>query len=211
MDTLLCARFVWQDMPCIGDQSKRAVETRDAEIYKNTHNKWSKDSFLGGTDCSIPQEWKDNYYKEWSEIINTLKVFQCICVWVPFNFSLCGDILDVHHYPMPAMNAFEAKMINVIGEYGGLGLVIPDHTWQKDKNWGYGRTCADAEELVQTYHKFAEMLKGFISMGCSAAVYTQTTDVEVEVNGLMTYDRLLKVDPAVIREINQSVINFPME
>lgn len=64
-----------------------------------------------------------NYYKEWSEIINTLKVFQCICVWVPFNFSLCGDILDVHHYPMPAMNAFEAKMINVIGEYGGLAEV----------------------------------------------------------------------------------------
>lgn len=234
--------MVWQDMPCIGDQSKRDVESRDEDIYKNTHNKWSKDSFLGGEDCIIPQEWKDNYYKEWGEIIDALKVFQCICVWVPFNegwgqfdtkdavdftrkkdatrlvneasggnFSLCGDILDVHHYPMPAMNAFEAKMINVIGEYGGLGLVVPDHTWQKDKNWGYGRTCADAEELVQTYRKFAEMLKSFIPMGCAAAVYTQTTDVEVEVNGLMTYDRIMKVDPSVIREINESVIGHMVQ
>lgn len=228
---------VWQDMPSIGDHMGRSVETRDSNVLVNTKNIWAGDSILGGTDAMIPQEWKDNYYKEWTEIMMALKCFQCICVWIPFNeawgqfdtkdvveftraqdptrlinessggnFALCGDILDVHHYPTPAMNFFESKLINVLGEYGGLGLVVPGHTWQKDKNWGYGKTCADAEEFVERYRKFAQMLKTFIQTGCSAAVYTQTTDVEIEVNGLMTYDRLLKVDPSLIREINESVI-----
>ena len=50
------------------------------------------------------------------------------------------------------------------------------------------------------------MLKVFIGTGCSAAVYTQTTDVEIEVNGLMTYDRFVKIDEERLREINRSVI-----
>lgn len=229
--------MVWQDMPSIGDHSKRDVETRSEEVHNNTHNHWSSDSLLGGTDAIIPEEWQANYYKEWTEIIEAVKFFQSIVVWVPFNeawgqfntpaaveltrkldstrlvnessggnYSLCGDILDVHHYPQPAMNVFEGKMINVIGEYGGIGYVIPGHTWKQDKNWGYNGLCKDSEEVVALYRKYAEILKPFVAMGCSAAVYTQTTDVEVEVNGLMTYDRIMKVDPAAIREINEGVI-----
>lgn len=229
--------MVWQDMPCVGDFCSREKEGRDPEVLANNGNKWSKDSFLGGTDATIPQEWKENYYKEWKEIIEAVKIFPCICVWVPFNeawgqfdtkiavdltreldptrlineasggnFVFAGDILDVHHYPMPAMNAFESKMVNVLGEYGGLGLPVEGHLWRHEKNWGYGKTCADVEELMNTYEKFANMLKEFIHTGCSAAVYTQTTDVEVEVNGLMTYDRIIKVDIDRIRAINESVI-----
>ena len=60
---------------------------------------------------------------------------------------------------------------------------------------------------MKTYEEYAEMLKDFIKVGCAAAVYTQTTDVEGEVNGLMTYDReIIKVDVQKIAEINRSVI-----
>lgn len=228
--------MVWQDMPSIADHDPR--RPRDPEILNNTLNKWAGDSFVGGTDAVIPQEWKDNYYKEWKEIMESVKCFQCICVWVPFNeawgqfdtpeaveftrkidstrlinessggnFSLCGDILDAHHYPCPAMNVFERTMVNVLGEYGGIGYVMPGHAWQNDKNWGYGGTCKDAKEVMDIYEEYAEMLKLFIKTGCSAAVYTQTTDVEVEVNGIMTYDRLVKVDEDRLARINRDVIN----
>lgn len=230
--------LVWQDMPSIADHSGRVLASRDPEIAKVQHNKWSSDSFLGGTDCPIPNEWKQNYYKEWGEIIAALKNFQCIVVWVPFNeawgqfdtpkaveftrkqdptrlvnessggnYSLSGDILDAHHYPCPAMNVFEGKMINVLGEYGGIGYPVPGHLWKQDQNWGYGKVKENGQQVLDQYKEFADMLKVFIKTGCSAAVYTQTTDVEVEVNGLMTYDRaVIKINEAQIRDINQSVI-----
>lgn len=230
--------LVWQDMPCIADHSRDVLSTRDPEIAKGQSNKWSHDSFLGGTDCIVPQEWKNNYYKEWSEIIDALKGFQCIVVWVPFNeawgqfdtkavvdftrkldptrlinqssggnFEFCGDIQDCHHYPQPAMNAVEGKLVNVLGEYGGIGFPVEGHLWKKDKNWGYGGVKKSAEEVLVQYEEFAEILKHYIHCGTAAAVYTQTTDVEVEVNGIMTYDRIVKIDEKKFREINTSVIN----
>ena len=227
--------MVWQDMPCIGDHdTKRA---RSAEVQEANSNVWSRDSYLGGTDASVPQEWKDNYYKEWNEIIRSIRHFQSIVVWVPFNeawgqfdtkdvvaftrrldptrlvnessggnFAFAGDILDVHHYPCPAMNAFESKFCNVLGEYGGIGLPVEGHQWQTEGAWGYVKLKEKADEVLQQYADFAEMLKTFIATGCSAAVYTQTTDVELEINGLMTYDRIVKVDEGRLREINTSVI-----
>ena len=229
---------VWQDMPSIADHSSVVLVNRDPEIAKIQKNHWSHDSFLGGTDCPIPQEWKDNYYKEWKEIIAALKNFQCIVVWVPFNegwgqfdtpsvvkftreqdstrlinessggsYSMSGDILDAHHYPCPAMNVFEGKMINVLGEYGGIGYPVKGHLWQQDRNWGYGKVKENGQQVLDQYTEFAEMLKTFIKTGCSAAVYTQTTDVEVEVNGIMTYDRaVIKMDESQLCKVNKSVI-----
>ena len=236
--------MVWQDMPCIGDHNKKQMPARDKEIQDAIWNKWSSDSFLGGTDCKIPQEWKDNYYREWTNIINAFKNFQCIVVWVPFNeawgqfdtpaavrltrkldptrlincasggnYDLSegeegfGDILDVHHYPCPAMNIFERKFVNVLGEYGGIGLPVEGHTWKIERKWGYGGNKKNSEEVMKQYEDFLDMLKVFVQTGCAAAVYTQTTDVEGEVNGLITYDRkVIKVDMPRIAKGNQSVI-----
>lgn len=229
--------LVWQDMPSIGDHAKNVLSTREPEIAAGQRNNWSKDSFIGGTDCVVPQEWKDNYYKEWTEIIDAVKGFQCIVVWVPFNeawgqfdteavvdftkkldptrlvnqssggnFAFCGDIQDCHHYPQPAMNAFEGTMVNVLGEYGGIGFPVEGHLWKKDKNWGYGGVKQSAREVLDQYDEFARILRNYIICGTAAAVYTQTTDVEVEVNGIMTYDRIVKIDEKRFREINQSVI-----
>ena len=123
------------------------------------------------------------------------------------NFHFVGDIIDVHHYPTPAMNVFESKFINVLGEYGGIGYPVIGHTWEIDRKWGYGKNKQSSEEVMRQYEEYAEMLKIFVQTGCAAAVYTQTTDVEGEVNGLMTYDReIIKVDIPKLAEINRSVI-----
>lgn len=234
--------IVWQDMPSIGDHDNN-VRGRSERIFKITHNKWPNDTFIGGTECDeIPQDAKDNFYKEWKEIIAAFKHFKCICVWVPFNegwgqfdtekvveftraqdptrlinacsggvFKFCGDIQDCHHYASPAMNAFEGRMINVIGEYGGLGYPVEGHTWDKNNNWGYGKLFGTPDDVMKTYAKFGQMLKTFISVGCSAAVYTQTTDVENEINGLMTYDRIPKYNEAQLNKVNRAVIESMTE
>lgn len=124
------------------------------------------------------------------------------------NHYTCGDILDLHHYPGPNMFLYDPRRVTVLGEYGGIGLVLEGHTWIKDKrNWGYVKFNTP-EEVTKEYTKYANHLLELIQRGFSAAVYTQTTDVEGEINGLITYDRkVIKVDEAKIRAINQKVCN----
>lgn len=124
------------------------------------------------------------------------------------NHYLTGDILDLHHYPQPKMTLLDTNRATVQGEYGGIGLVIPDHVWVKNRdNWGYTRFNSP-KEVTDEYARYADELLRLIGCGFAAAVYTQTTDVEVEVNGLMTYDRkVVKVEEERIREINRTICN----
>ena len=212
---------VWQDMPSFGGSKK-----------------WGMYYYGEGEDFPATPEAKANYYKEWGEIMNQVKKFQCVVVWVPFNEAWSqfdtkevvaftkrldptrlvnqssggnweegvGDILDNHHYPYPAFRMWDKNMINVLGEYGGIGLPLQGHLWQEDRNWGYVQ-YKNGDEVLAEYTDFAEQLKQLIKQGCCAAVYTQTTDVEGEVNGLMTYDRkVIKMDEKKLREVNLGII-----
>ena len=118
-----------------------------------------------------------------------------------------GDIFDSHNYPTPEMKFWsEGAQIDVLGEYGGIGWPVEGHLWQADKNWGYVK-YSSSEEVLAEYRKFADILKQTVAKGISGAVYTQTTDVEIEVNGLMTYDRAVtKMDAGELRAINEGVI-----
>ena len=124
------------------------------------------------------------------------------------NYRNCGDILDSHNYPNPRMLLRSGgAMIDVVGEYGGIGCAIAGHTWNEEGNWGYKGLCENGEEVFGKYSQYAlEELLPTLADGVSAAVYTQTTDVEGEVNGLMTYDRkVIKMDPEKLREVNLRV------
>lgn len=117
-----------------------------------------------------------------------------------------GDMHDIHAYPGPEMPEPEEKRAIVLGEFGGLGLPIEGHTWQSSDNWGY-RNYQNREELKAAYIDLIRQLQGMISKGLSAAIYTQTTDVEVEVNGLMTYDRgMIKIEPQYMQRINKGYL-----
>jgi beta-galactosidase/beta-glucuronidase len=115
------------------------------------------------------------------------------------NHFIAGDIVDLHHYPNPAMprpDLFGPTHAIVLGEFGGLGLPVKEHLWQDKDNWGY-QTFKNPEEMFDKYASFLVTMETLIKKGLSAAVYTQTTDVEQETNGLMTYDRKVIKMPAV--------------
>jgi hypothetical protein len=102
-----------------------------------------------------------------------------------------GHVLDIHHYPDPVAPEAEKQRATVLGEFGGLGLPVQGHTWEQ-KNWGYEK-MGDSTALLRKYEEFYAMVRQMVvENGMSASVYTQTTDVETETNGLMTYDR--KID-----------------
>jgi hypothetical protein len=103
----------------------------------------------------------------------------------------------------------EPNRAAVLGEFGGLGLPMEGHTWQDKKNWGY-RTFDNSGALTDAFVLLARQLHPLIGEGLSAAVYTQTTDVEIEVNGLMTYDRAkIKMDADRITAANRRLFETP--
>ena len=212
--------LVWQDMPS-GDLG----------------NHWEPERYNGGSDKNRSEESIRNYYHEWKEIMDLCISNPSVVVWVPFNegwgqfdtekvvtwtaeydpsrlinpasggnHRACGDIMDVHNYPQPSMYLFDPQRVTVLGEYGGIGLALEGHLWWDKRNWGYIQ-FKTKDELTAEYVKYAKMLQDLVKRGFSAAVYTQTTDVEGEVNGLMTYDRKeVKVIESQVRAANQAVI-----
>ena len=214
--------IVWQDMPN-GDGGPQ----------------WQPHQYFSGLEWLRSPESEANFRKEWKEIIDFLYSNPCIGVWVPFNEAWgqfktkeivewtkeydpsrlvnpasggnhypVGDMLDLHNYPNPALYLYDAQRATVLGEYGGIGWAVKGHLWEPDRNWGYVQFNS-AKEVTDEYVKYAEQLMNLILHGFSAAVYTQTTDVEVEVNGLMTYDReIIKMDESRVKQINQKICNI---
>ncbi len=124
------------------------------------------------------------------------------------NEGTISDVDDVHSYPPPNFPPPSPTQALVCGEYGGIGYPIIGHTW-KPGGWGY-TSVTSALDLEETYADYANRLKTFRDKnGLSAAVYTQLTDVEIEINGLMTYDRLPKSDPKEIARANRFEYALP--
>ena len=215
--------LVWQDMP-------------NGENFR--FPKWQRDKFFDGDEFIPSSESEDNFRSEWKKIIDFLYSNPSVVCWVPFNeawgqfktveisewtkiydpsrlvnsasggnYYRTGDITDTHNYPGPKMLFFDNERVNVLGEYGGIGLAIDGHLWQPDKNWGYIK-FKNSIEATDQYVSLANQLYKMIESGFSAAIYTQITDVEIEVNGLMTYDRkIVKLDLERVREINRKICN----
>ena len=139
---------------------------------------------------------------EWVKNYDPSRLVNAISGWTDRN---CGDIFDMHQYPSPCAEP-DAKYPNravVLGEFGGLGWPVENHLWFSDRESGGYRTYHDASKLTNEYIQLMHHLKVARYTGIAAAVYTQTTDVEGEVNGLLTYDReICKINPQVLRIIH---------
>ncbi|HEY9510584.1 MAG TPA: glycoside hydrolase family 2 TIM barrel-domain containing protein, partial [Verrucomicrobiae bacterium] len=126
------------------------------------------------------------------------------------NFWPVGHIADNHRYPDPGFPFAQKRFddyVKVVGEFGGHGWPVQGHLWNPDmRNWGYGGMPKTLEEYLGRYVKSLDVLADLKSKGISAGVYTQTTDVEGEVNGLLTYDReVIKIPAAKLAELHQQL------
>jgi beta-galactosidase/beta-glucuronidase len=194
--------LVWQDMPS-GDRSpgmgKKEIERTpesakqyDAELAAMIDN-------LHNHPCIVMwvvfnEGWGQFDTKrvtDWTKKADPTRLVNCASGWNDMNV---GDVHDIHVYPGPGAPKVEKERAGVLGEFGGLGLGVDGHTWAK-KTWSY-RGAASKEDLTRKYERLlAQAWKLKDADGLCAAVYTQITDVETEVNGLMTYDReVIKLD-----------------
>ena len=127
----------------------------------------------------------------------------------PAGVCEAADTVDLHLYRGPKMLKVNDRRISFLGEFGGLGHPVEGHLWKEAKgNWGYGgiEDTKTREGLEKTYLGLMDKLEDLAKKGLGGSVYTQTTDVEIEVNGLMTYDRkVLKYDPKVLRAAHRKV------
>lgn len=222
--------LIWQDMVSGFETAARATQ----HVKANATEDWAR-----------PKESALQFESEWKSIMDHLRFFPSIVVWVVFNEGWgqyetervvewtrqydktriingvsgwtdrgVGDLNDAHQYPGPGMEPAEQNpgRAIVLGEFGGLGLPMEEHLWNpKMRNWGY-RTYRSSEQLITEYTRLMHNLYPMIHRGLAAAVYTQTTDVEGEVNGLITYDRRkVKFDPALMRMLHKPLFDTPVK
>ena len=215
--------LVWQDMPSIADNSTNVWANRTYEGGTDTpvteegkanyYKEWSEIiNAYKVFPCIVSwvpfnEAWGQFDTEEVVQFTRALDATRLINYASGGNFVKCsGDIIDLHNYPHPEMYLYDKDYVNILGEYGGIGWPVEGHLWQPDRNWGYVQ-FKSADEVLDTYEKYADMLIGLIDDGFAAAIYTQTTDVEIEVNGLMTYDRkVMKLDLDRLSRINRRVI-----
>lgn len=147
-------------------------------------------------------QYESKSLAHWVKNVDPSRVVNADTGWLDMNV---GEMFDIHTYePVPLQPEQKADRVIVLGEYGGVGWPVKDHLWNPAmRNWGY-QTYQDQAAYIAALRKKIEPLAAMKDkLGLSAAVYTQTTDVEGEVNGLMTYDRkVIKADPALLRQLN---------
>ena len=212
--------MVWQDMP------SAMTNAVPSNVRKGT-----------AADAAFPPALAAAWEREWKAIVHSLINTPSIIAWVPFNEGWgqhatnevlkmtkaldptrlvdgpsgwedrgFGDFIDMHDYPGPKMFPVNKERVSVLGEFGGLGLPMAGHLWWDKRNWGY-RTFDDQAKLQTAYEGLIEKLAPLVQQGLAAAIYTQTTDVEGEVNGLMTYDRkVMKFDVAKLAQLHRNLI-----
>tara|TARA_R110002049_G_scaffold76250_4_gene196109 strand:- start:37319 stop:39586 length:2268 start_codon:yes stop_codon:yes gene_type:complete len=218
--------FLWQDMP----SGFLDINHPEQHVKHDSEEDWNR-----------PEESANQFKNEWKNIMDNLRFFPSIVVWIPFNEGWgqfqskeitkwtmdydtsrltngisgwsdrkVGHFYDAHQYPGPGMEPVSQNKGRavVVGEFGGHGYPVEGHIWDASrKNWGY-RTYVEEEEFFNQYTQAIYNLYPEKARGLAAAIYTQTTDVEAEVNGLMTYDRkVLKLPKTFAQVLHNNLYN----
>ncbi len=206
--------LVWQDM-INGGTTYNLVKTCyiPTVLFPLRHKRDNDYGYTSRADKNGREEWK----KECVETINQLYNCTSICMWVLFNEGWgqfdakentdmvrgidCTRMIDAHsgwfdqdagdvkseHIYFFELIAKKGKKPYVISEFGGISFAVEGHTYS-DQYFGYG-SHSDREALRDAYNAFDKRLEQLKKEGLCASVYTQLTDIEEEINGIMTYDR----------------------
>ena len=198
--------LVWQDMPH-GDKVKEAAEQFEGELARMVEHLGNHPSVVMWVVFN--EGWGQYDTPRLVEQVRKLDPARIVSNASGWFDQKCGDVIDMHAYPGPGAPQPEPTRAAVLGEFGGLGLAIENHVWT-EKAWSY-RGTAGREELTLGYQNLLRRTWRLRDHpGLSAAVYTQLTDVEQEINGLLTYDRdEIKVDVDRVAAANRG--EFPRE
>ena len=228
--------LVWQDMPavCRSDEhweprnwSSQTHGTQPTTVVEEFKHEWKEIINQFYTfPCIVVwtpfnEAWGQFSTPEIVDYTRNIDPTRIINAASGGNHYLCGDILDLHDYARPPQLFLnDPTRPVVLGEYGGLGYHIPGHRWHEADATTYVN-YKDSDELTDSYIEQGKAvmksaqgitLPDGTRAGFAAAVYTQTTDVETEVNGLMTYDRkVMKLDEKRLTEINKAICNILSE
>lgn len=208
--------IVWQDMVNGGSYYKHWFVTYAATLF--SRNQWRIPDTCLHLLSRTHKNGRKEFLHEMKETIRILKGHPSIAVWVLFNEGWgqfqteeitriarkCdgsrlidqasgwfdqkgGDLQSIHHYFFKFKFSPENRRATVLSEFGGYSLQIPEHS-AYDKLYGYG-TYKDIASLKNAYEARMQEVRKQIPAGLCAGIYTQLSDVEEEVNGIMTYDR----------------------
>ncbi len=220
--------LVWQDMPCGGRCNSPLWLVSfligaifNKLIFTGRRNIENRKEFYYELDCMIDQlynfpsivvwvpfneAWGQFETTEATDFVkerDTSRLIDSASGWADKG---TGDIRSIHKYPGPKCPQKEANRALALSEFGGFGLTLQGHLWKTKKKMWYYKKLETAEDLEEKYRKLMIRLKALIGEGLSSAVYTQTTDVECEVNGLITYDReVIKISADKLKAIHESL------
>ena len=192
--------LVWQDMPSANNKTAEGKTQFEAELGRLIETKRNHPSIIMWVVFNEGWgQFETERLTAWVKKTDPTRLVDNASGW---DDSARGDVHDIHSYPKPKSPKAEPTRAIVLGEFGGLGLAIPGHTWKKE-HWGY-QGMGNRVELTSHYESFMQKVFALKDdPGLSAAVYTQLTDVEVECNGLLTYDRaVVKPESERIAAVN---------
>ena len=230
--------IVWQDMPNGGSTTKDAIVafTFTSGIHRSDIRRLHR---FGREDPENRKEYRqelkeliDNLYQfpciaVWVPFNESWGQFQAILTayWVkgydPTRlvdhasgwFDQGGGDFQSRHVYVKALSASQPdERILAVTEFGGYTLQVDGHVYTEKKRFGYGH-YPDSASLTSAYMRLLEeQVKPLIPLGLSVVIYTQTTDIETEINGYLTYDRKVeKMDPAVLRHAHLELYRAMIE
>jgi beta-galactosidase/beta-glucuronidase len=211
--------LVWQDMPYpanLSGEAKVEFERENEENLRQLHNYPSIVCWVLFNEGwnSYDQERLTEWMKKTdsSRLVDghTGENYCRDCPRDPSEKWVRSDMADIHDYPGPDLPPVISGKAQVLGEWGGIRVATPGHQWEPKKGWGYIQSAAG--DLARKYEFMIRHLKLFEEEGLSASIFTQPFDVEIEENGLITYDReVMKIPVETIRRINALITtNLPV-
>ena len=193
--------LVWQDMPSANNKTMSGRMQFEQELKRLVFTHRNHPSIMMWVVFNEGWgQYDTRRLTAWVKQLDPSRLVNNASGWTD---KQAGDVLDIHNYPTPQAPGLDSLRAAVLGEFGGLGLALEGHTWKKE-HWGY-QGMKNREQLTRKYETFMKRVYDLNrTKGLAAAVYTQITDVEIECNGLMTYDRdVVKPDLSRIAAVNK--------
>ena len=199
--------LVWQDMPSGNNATVEGRRNFETELLRMVGDLENHPSVV--VWVLFNEGWGQydtERLTQWLKRLDPSRLVDNASGWTDMRV---GDLIDIHSYPGPDSRPPEAQRAAVLGEFGGLGLQVEGHSWSA-RCWGY-LMLPDRKALADRYSRLFKQVWALHKLrGLSAAVYTQTADVETECNGLLTYDRsVTKIDLDVLRGASRGAFQGP--